>query len=127
MSDIVGTWRLVASAAYDPDGKPLPQPYGPKPMGIVTFNGDGRMMAVLCDGRSEVTGEREYNSYCGNYRFDGKTLTTRVDATAKAEMLGTEQVRATHFEGNRLTLRPPLRPFGAHTTQQRELTWERVG
>src|SRR3546814_10419262 len=56
MPDIVGTWRLVETEARDPDGSPLPDryaPYGQRPMGIVTFTADGRMMAVLCDGRSE--------------------------------------------------------------------------
>ena len=29
-------------------------PYGPRGMGIVTLTGDGRMMAVLCDGRPSL-------------------------------------------------------------------------
>src|SRR3546814_17631150 len=86
MPDIVGTWRLVETEARDPDGSPLPDryaPYGPRPMGIVTFTADGRMMAVLCDGRAELPADwpgRAYNSYCGNYSFDGATLVTHVHA-----------------------------------------------
>lgn len=126
MNDIVGTWRLVATRAEDPTGKPLPQPYGPAHMGLVTFSASGRMMAVLCDGRPSLEGNREYASYCGNYSFDGETLVTRVDAASTADRLGTDQVRKARFEGERMILRPPLRPYGT-VEQQRELVWEKVG
>ena len=128
MNDVVGVWRLVAASAVDADGKPLPKPYGPQAMGLLTLNADGRMMAVLCDGRAEVPdGPREYASYCGNYAFDGATLVTRVDAASQPERMGTDQVRQARFDADgRMVLRPPLRPYGA-VTQQRELVWERVG
>src|SRR5436190_23763751 len=79
MNDIVGTWRLVSSKAHDDSGTPLAPPYGPKPMGLVMFQSDGRMMTVLCDGRPVLRdGEpRQYMSYAGNYVFDGRTLVTR--------------------------------------------------
>lgn len=126
MQDIVGTWRLVTTSAVDAGRRPLPQPYGPEPMGIVTFSAGGRMMAVLCDGRAQVDGAREYNSYCGAFTFDGKTLVTRVDAASTAARMGTDQVRDVRFDGARMVLRPPLQPYGERE-QQRELTWERIG
>ena len=57
-------------------------PYGPEPMGRLVLTGAGRMMAVLCDGRTSIPeGEkRVYSSYCGNYRVETDTLTTIVDA-----------------------------------------------
>src|SRR4051794_31892127 len=54
MDTIIGTWRLVRAAASAADGAPLPPPYGGQGMGRVTFNADGRMMAVLCDGRPSL-------------------------------------------------------------------------
>ena len=55
MSGIVGTWRLVKAVSVGGDGKELPGPYGgDKAMGRVTFNADGRMMAVQCDGRPSL-------------------------------------------------------------------------
>jgi len=51
MQSIVGTWRLVKAESHDPNGKPLPTPYGGKGMGRVTFNAEGRMAAVVVDGR----------------------------------------------------------------------------
>ena len=127
MPDIVGTWALVHATSHDPDGKELPSPYGPQKMGRAIFNADGRMMAVLVDGRPSLPDgtPRDYASYCGNYRFDGKTLTTRVDAASDPARMGTDQVREVRFEGNRMVLRPPPRQQG-DVTHHRELYWEKI-
>jgi hypothetical protein len=88
-------WRLVSAMATDANGKKLPVPYGPRGMGIVVLTSDGRMMNVLCDGRKEMPegGKREYASYCGNYMFDGATLTTYVDANSDPARFTAPQVR----------------------------------
>ena len=127
MTDIVGTWRLLETKAHDDTGKVLTRPYGPKPMGLVTFQADGRMMAVLCDGRSSLPPDepRQFMSYAGNYRFDGSTLVTTVDASSDASWIGGEQVRQVRFEGGRMMLNPPRRLF-AGMMQHQELAWERV-
>ena len=126
MTDIVGTWRLVRAPAGD--GTVRAAPYGgEKAMGRGTLNADGRMMAVLCDGRPSIPdGEtREYNSYCGNYTVDGKQLITRVDASSDPSRLGSDQVRDVHHEGDLMVLRPPLRAYGARA-EQRTLYWEKI-
>jgi len=126
MSDIVGTWRLVSTQAHGEDGMLLPAPYGPKAMGLVVFQAAGRMMAVLCDGRPSVLGnDRDYVSYCGNYTFDGRTLITRVDAASDPARMGSEQVRHARFDGARLILNPPPRPWRGDI-QRHELVWERI-
>ena len=127
MPSIVGTWKLVAVAARDKDGKPLPMPYGGKPLGRVMFNAEGRMMAVTCDGRAGLPAgaRREYSSYCGNYTFDGSTLVTRVDAASDPARIGSDQVRGVRFEGECVVLSPPPRP-GNGGEEYRELTWERI-
>ncbi len=129
MRDIVGTWRLVATAAHDPDGASLPAPYGPRPIGVATFRADGRMIAALSDGRRDLPAggtAREYVSYCGSYTYDGTTLVTRVDGTSDAPRLGTDQVRRVSFDGELMVLRPPEDMAGG-TPRQRVLTWERIG
>lgn len=128
MASIVGTWQLVAATARDRAGNLLPPPYGGKGMGRVAFTAEGRMMAVVCDGRPELpAGEgRGYSSYCGNYSFDGARLVTRVDAASDPTRLGGEQLREVRFEGeDRMILRPPPRATEAGE-EQRELAWRRI-
>ncbi len=125
---IVGTWALVRAASEGGDGQTLPAPYGgDKAMGRVTFNADGRMMAVLCDGRPSLPdgAVREYNSYCGNYVFDGKQLITKVDAAASATRVGSDQVRDVTTEGDLMVLRPPRRAYGERV-EQRTLWWRKI-
>ncbi len=127
MSGIVGTWGLVAAVARDAAGNVLPTPFGPRAMGRVVFNAEGRMMAVLCDGRASLPQgtTRDYSSYCGNYTFDGSRLVTRVDAASDPARIGTDQVREVRFEGEHMILRPPPRQ-GTGGPEQREITWERI-
>ena len=128
MKDIVGTWRLVKTAAHDDNGRPMHPPYGEKPRGLLVFYPDKRMMSVLCDGRGRLPADetiREYNSYCGNYDYDGKTLVTHVDASADAGRVGGDQVRFTHFEGEQLVLTQKPRPWQG-VMQHRALYWERI-
>ena len=84
MPSIVGTWKLVRAVARDGSGATLPEPYGGKGIGRVTFTADGRMQSMVCDGRKEMPAgvARDYSSYCGNYTFDGTRLVTRVDAAS---------------------------------------------
>jgi len=124
---IVGIWQLKSTIGRDDNGTVLPQPYGPLAMGLVTFQADGRMMAVLCDGRAELDGEpRQFMSYAGNYTFDGTTLSTRVDASSEAARVGGDQVRHVRFENGSMVLAPPRRLY-AGVMQHQELVWERIG
>src|SRR5437764_3892875 len=129
MPSIVGTWRMIGATARDKEGRPLPEPYGGNGMGRVAFTADGRMMAVTCDGRSELPPgtERAYSSYCGNYTYDGAQLVTRVDAASDPSRIGSDQVREVSFEGeDRMVLRPPPRQSAAGE-EYREITWQRIG
>ena len=127
MSDIVGIWRMVESRARDDAGAPLPPSFGPDGMGLVQFHPEGRMMCVLSDSRPTLPDDRprDYASYGGAYRYDGKTLVTRVDITADPRRMGGDEVREVRFEGDRLVLTPPPQPFGG-ALRHRELVWERI-
>jgi hypothetical protein len=124
---VIGTWRLARAIARDAAGNDVPPPYAGHGMGRVVLAADGRMMAVLCDGRRDVPPgqKREYGSYCGNYTFDGRQLVTRVDAASDPSRIGSDQVRDVRFEDGLMVLRPPLRAYGAGM-EQRELYWERI-
>jgi hypothetical protein len=127
MPNVTGTWRLVRAEAKDSAGNTLPMPYGGRAMGRVVLEANGRMMAVICDSATElpVGTKREYSSYCGNYTFDGTTLTTRVDAASDPSRIGTDQVRGVRFEDGLMVLRPPLRAYGG-VAEQREIYWEKI-
>jgi hypothetical protein len=83
-------------------------------MGRLVLTEAGRMMGVICDGRTAIpAGEaRGYTSYCGNYALDGETLTTLVDAASNPERLGERQVRKLAWREGLLVLVPPPRPNG---------------
>jgi hypothetical protein len=126
--DLHGTWKLVHATSHDPDGRELPAPYGPLGMGLVTLAPNGRMMAVLCDGRPHLPDGtiRNYASYCGNYTFDGTTLVTKVDASSAARIpIGSDQVRKVRFDGSRLVLTPPPAMIKG-VLQHRDIFWERI-
>ena len=127
MRDIVGTWRLVRTSARNDDGGPMHPPYGDQPRGLLVFYPDHRMMSVLCDGSDALAAEsvREYNSYCGRYAYDGKTLVTAVDASADPGRVGGQQVRFTRFDGEFLVLTQKPRLWNG-VMQHRELVWERI-
>ena len=127
MPSIVGTWKMVGAVARDRDGKLLPAPYGGKGMGRVAFTAEGRMMAVTCDGRTELPPgtARAYSSYCGNYTFDGARLVTKVDAASDPARIGSDQVREVSFERDTMILRPPPRQTEAGE-EYREISWVRI-
>ena len=125
---IVGTWRLVKSTAVSQDGETLLGPFGGEhAMGRLTFASHGRMMGMICDGRSELASDqrRENTFYCGNYTFDGQRLTTRVDVAIDPTRIGTEQVREVSFDGPLMVLRPPLRSHNGRM-EQHALVWEKM-
>lgn len=126
-TDIVEVWKLVAAKTTDASGKQVAVPYGPRGMGIVSLTTDGRMMAVLVDGRSKLPDgtAREYSSYCGNYTFDGSTLTTTVDANSDPAQFSVPQVRKVRFQGDLMILVPPPGEVNG-VKVNRELTWEKI-
>ena len=129
MKSIIGTWQLVHTECIAEDGSSLAPPYGGGDtcMGLLSLRADGRLVCVLCDSRKEIPDgqPREYNSYCGNYLFDGKQLTTRVDATADPAFFGTDQIRDITFEDEVMVLRP-IKNNGPKSDGQRVLRWTRL-
>ena len=125
---VVGTWALVRGVCTAADGTPRPAPYGPMGLGRVSFTADGRMVAVVCDGRPELPAgvEREYNSYCGTYTFDGTKLVTKVFANSDPKRLAVDQIRYITFEGKYLIMRPPPSAAPGKPAEQREIWWERI-
>lgn len=125
---LIGTWALLRGTCTAADGTPRPEPYGPQGMGRVSFSPDGYMVAVVCDCRTDLPSgaEREYNSYCGAYTFDGRRLVTKVFANSDPRRLGADQVRDIRFEGDLLVMRPPPSAEPGRVGDQREIWWEKI-
>lgn len=127
-SRLIGTWRLVGGTAVDADGRSLPPPYGPEPMGLITLTAGGRMMVMSGDGRPALPDgrPRDFGSYCGSYGFDGATLIVTVDGSSSPRIaLGSRQIRGVRFEGEVMVLSPPP-AIVDDVMQRRELFWERL-
>lgn len=126
--NLVGTWALIKGTLTAADGTERPAPYGgAMGMGRVSFTADGRMIAVVCDCRPELPPgtEREYNSYCGTYTFDGHRLVTKVFANSNAN-LAADQVRDISYDGKYMIMRPPARVIPGKPAEQREIWWEKI-
>lgn len=122
-----GVWKLINIANSDVDGNVLPSSYGPKKMGLITFNDEHRMMVVISDGRKDLPADhkREYSSYMGTYSFDGHTLITEVDGSLPKIRVGSTQTRPTVLDGSRVTLTAPPFEIGG-VINYRDLTWEKI-
>lgn len=125
---LVGTWALARGTCTAADGTPRSQPYGPNGMGRISFSPDGYMVAVVCDCRTDLpTGaEREYNSYCGTYTFDGRRLVTKVFANSAPCRLSVDQIRDIRFEDDFLVMRPQPSVEPGHVGDQREIWWVKI-
>lgn len=123
MTDIDGTWLLLAATGRDAERKPLPLPYGPTPIGRIVFEG-GRMLCAVCDGRTDLpAGEaRAFTSYGGPYSLDGTRLVTRVDVASDPKRIGQDEVREIAFRDGLLVI-TNNRTLGV----QRELIWTKLG
>jgi hypothetical protein len=115
---IVGTWKLVSVLYEDVlTGERTPV-LGEHPKGIQIATPEGRWLAlVTADNRPVPKTEAERAralqtmiAYTGRYRVEDGKVITKVEAAWNEAWVGTEQVRAIHFEGNRLFIESPPMP-----------------
>lgn len=115
---IVGTWKLVSVVYEDAMTGERTPVLGAHPKGCQIATPEGRWLAlVTAEGRTlpqtdeeRATALRTMIAYTGKYRLqDGKVI-TKVEAAWNEAWVGTEQVRAYRFEGDRLHLESPPQP-----------------
>ena len=138
MDQLVGTWRLVAASASSGSAKD-DAPYGPTPSGIITYTGEGRVMAIIShSGRKPLaSGDRisaSVNeraeafatsfSYAGRYSLLGDKIIHHVEIVTVQNWVGTDLFRLVRVEDNKITLAtPPISVGGQIRTT--ELVWQR--
>jgi len=117
-SAIVGTWKLVSVVYEDSVTKERTPVLGEHPKGIQIATPEGRWLAlVTADGRTAPKTDAERAralqtmiAYTGRYRVEDGKVITKVEAAWNEAWVGTEQVRAIRFEGDRLYIESPPMP-----------------
>ena len=115
---IVGTWKLVSVAYEDQATGERTPVYGAHPRGIQIATPEGRWLALMtAEGRRVPQSDAErvralqtMIAYTGRYRVEGGNVITKVEAAWNEAWVGTEQVRAIRFDGDRLYLQSPPMP-----------------
>ena len=115
---IVGIWQLKSTMGRDDAGKLLPEPYGPLAMGLVTFQADGRMMAVLCDGRAALDGDLQLGQPL--LELLGTPVVDAAGDAGDADAVGREAIELVrdHLDDGRCDITDALAPAEhAHSSQ----------
>lgn len=136
MKELVGTWTAVSNDSTLPDGKKI-QPFGSKPVGILTFDPEGRYSLQMCsadrpkfasNNRVQGTPE-EYksavhgcNPHWGRYSVDGSNIVFKIEHAMFPNWEGTEQKRAFMMKGDELTYKVPAASSGGTS----EVVWRRA-
>jgi hypothetical protein len=139
VTELCGTWRLVAwTVELIETGEQL-RPFGNVPTGFIHFTPEGRLFAVrTASGRKPVATDEDQIAafstlvaYAGRYRIDGNTLVTAVDVSADPAMVGTELVRFFTLNGSDLEIKtaPFMSDKPSHSLGNRQLrsrlSWRR--
>jgi hypothetical protein len=115
---IVGTWRLVAVVYEDQATMARTPIYGEHPKGIQIATARGRWLALMTGQNRpppNTDAERAQAlktmiAYTGRYRVENGKVVTKVEAAWNEAWVGSEQVRAIRFDGDRLFIESPPMP-----------------
>jgi hypothetical protein len=134
---LVGTWKLVSASSTTSAGERSETPYGPSPVGFLTYTAEGRVTAMISyDGRESLSfggGTQEqqaeafktFLAYAGRYKLSGDKVIHHVEISSIQNYVDKNLVRSVKFEGDRIVLvTPPTRLNGKLQTV--ELIWQRL-
>ena len=132
---LVGTWKLVSASSATSAGE-LSQPYGPSPVGFLTYTHDGRVTALISYGgrkplsvgaQAEEQAEafKTFLAYAGSFTLNGDKVTHRIEASSIQNYVDRDLVRSVKFQGNQITLVTPPTPVNGKL-QTIELIWQRL-
>jgi hypothetical protein len=138
---IVGTWRLISMTTVDGATGKEADLWGRGPVGFLTYTPGGRMSAVItaagrkapAKGSDGATPEeqaalfRSCIAYAGTYTVTESGVVHHVQVSTDPTWAGTDQVRFTRLEGDRLTITgPPVATVDGPGSKVLKLVWERV-
>ncbi|MGH9740843.1 MAG: lipocalin-like domain-containing protein [Candidatus Acidiferrum sp.] len=137
---LVGTWKLVSALSTKSTGEPTEPPYGPNPVGFLTYTADGRVTALVSYGgrkplsvgggapallEEQAEAFKTFLAYAGRYMLNGEKVTHHIEVSSIQNYVNKDLVRIVKFHGDRIILvTPPTLVNGK--IQIVELTWERL-
>jgi Lipocalin-like domain len=134
---LVGSWKLVSASSTTRDGERNETPYGPDPVGFLTYGLDGRVTALISNGgrkmlsvgggqpEEQAEAFKTFLAYAGRYTLTDDKVIHFVEISSIQNYVGKELVRTVRFENNQITLvTPPTRINGKIQTV--ELIWQRI-
>jgi lipocalin-like protein len=137
---LVGTWKLVSALSTTAKGERNETPYGPSPVGFLTYTEGGWVSALISYGgrkpisvgggsavRLEEQAEafKTFLAYAGRYTVSGDTVTHHVEISSIQSYVGKDLVRSVKSHGDNITLITPPAPVNGKI-QTVELIWQRL-
>jgi len=137
---LLGTWKLVSASSTTSSGERSETPYGPSPVGFLTYTEDGRVTALISyGGRKLLSGGggtvapleeqaeafKTFLAYAGRYTLSGDKVTHYIEISSIQNYVNRDLVRNVKFQGDRIILvTPPTSVNGKIQTV--ELIWQRL-
>ena len=138
----VGVWRLLPWVNALEGGADAVEPWGPHPLGFISYTPGGRMSAVvtapdrmISGGTGQQAGDeqqarlyRTVFAYAGRYSIEAEGVVVHhVEVASDPAWVGTNQRRYIRIEGDRLTITTaPVTILGERAPRIHMLVWERV-
>jgi hypothetical protein len=137
---VVGTWKLVSASSSSAGGEKDATPFGPSPVGFLTYTADGTMNVIISHGgrnllsvADRIVAPPEERAeafatcfaYAGRYTVNGDKVIHHVEAASIQNWVGTDLVRVVHFHGDEMILQTPTMSVGGKMITT-ELVWARV-
>ena len=138
---LVGSWQLQRYEVIV-GGEPRSSILGARPQGLLLYNRDGFMSAVMmardrdklnapsllaADDTAALGAARSCIAYAGRYEVVGDQVHHHVENSLLPDWVGQTLVRTIHWQEERLTLRPPDERTPSGKPVQRAITWLRAG
>ncbi|MGB8733998.1 MAG: lipocalin-like domain-containing protein [Candidatus Sulfotelmatobacter sp.] len=133
----MGTWKLVSVSAITSTGERSETPYGPKPVGLLSYTADGRVIALISyDGRRSLSpgggslqeqadAFKTFLAYAGRYTLSDDKVIHHVEISSIQNYVDRDLVRTVKFEGDQIVLVTPPTPMNGKI-QTLELIWQRL-
>jgi hypothetical protein len=134
---LVGTWKLVSASSTTSSGERGETPYGPDPVGFLTYTGDGRVTAMISYGgrkslsfgggtvEEQAEAFKTFLAYAGRYTLTGDKVTHHIEVSSIPNYMGKDLVRRIEFQDDQIVLVTPPTPVNGKI-QTVKLIWQRL-